>query len=91
LSQNVLGVSRIITSPPVALREPMNFYRPDPDDLSIVEQAVLRGLGIDRLDFVPTAPRESVVPERKRRQQAQAAAENARLAGRCEAHDIDVT
>ena len=64
----------------MALREPMNFLRPDADDFSLVEQAVLRGLGVDRLDFVPTAPRENVVPERVRRQQARAIAENARLA-----------
>lgn len=79
-SQNVLGVSRLITNPAMALREPMNFNRPDPDDFSLVEQAVLRGLGVDRLDFAPAAPRESVVPERVRRQQAREAEENARLA-----------
>jgi hypothetical protein len=79
-SQNVLGVSRIITNPALALREPMRFDRPDPDDFSLVEQAVLRALGVDRLGFVPTAPRESVMPERVRNQQARAVAENARLA-----------
>jgi hypothetical protein len=72
-------VGRIITNPPLALREPMNFNRPHADDFSLVEQAILRGLGVDRLDFVPTAPREHVVPERVRQQQARAAAENARL------------
>jgi hypothetical protein len=41
---------------------------------------VLLHLGVDRLDFVPTAPRESVVPDRVRRQRARAVAENARLA-----------
>jgi hypothetical protein len=79
-SQNVLGVGRIITNPPLALRQPMSFRRPHVDDFSLVERAVLRGLGVDRLDFVPTAPRENVVPERVRRQQARAIAENARLA-----------
>jgi hypothetical protein len=79
-SQNVLGVSRIITNPPLALREPMNFHRPDVADFSLVEQAILRGLGVDRLDFVPAAPREDVVPERVRRQRARAVAEDARLA-----------
>ncbi len=79
-SQNVLGVSRIITNPALALREPMNFNRPDARDFSLVERAVLRGLGVDRLDFVPAAPRESLVPERVHRQQARAAVENARLA-----------
>lgn len=79
-SQNVLGVGRIITNPPLTLREPMNFSRPDPDDFSLVERAILRGLGVDRLDFVPAAPRESVIPDRVRKQQARAAEENARLA-----------
>jgi hypothetical protein len=76
-SQNVLGVARFITNPPLALREPMRFDRPR----SPVERAVLRGLGVDRLDFVPTAPRESVVPARVRREQERAAAEDARLHG----------
>jgi len=79
-SQNVLGVSRLITNPALALREPMNFNRPDPDDFSLVERAVLRALGVDRLNFVPTAPRQSVTPERVRKQQARAAEEDVRLA-----------
>jgi hypothetical protein len=77
-SQNVLGVSRIITNPAMALREPMNFNRPDAD-YSLVERAVLGALGVDRLDFIPAVPRQSVVPARIRRQQARAAAEDARL------------
>jgi hypothetical protein len=64
-SQNHLGIPRIITNPPVQLRAPMNFNRPDPADFSPVELAVLRGLGVERLDFRPTAPRERVVPEQK--------------------------
>ncbi|WP_369056364.1 phytanoyl-CoA dioxygenase family protein [Kineococcus terrestris] len=60
-SQNVLRAQRLITNPPLSLREPMDFGRSDP---SPVERAVLRGLGVDRLDFRPTAPREDVVPER---------------------------
>jgi Phytanoyl-CoA dioxygenase (PhyH) len=79
-SQNVLGVSRFITNPALALREPMNFNRRSADDFSWVERAVLRALGVDRLDFVPAAPRESVVPERVRKQAAREAAENVRLA-----------
>jgi hypothetical protein len=81
-SQNVLGVARIITNSPLALRAPMDFARPDAADFSLVERAVLRGLGVDRLDFAPAGPREKVVPERVRRQQARAAAEDARLAAR---------
>lgn len=78
-SQNVLRLGRIITNPPLALREPMNFSRPDAGDFSLVERAILRGLGVDRLDFVPAAPRERVVPDRIRKQQARAAGENERL------------
>lgn len=79
-SQNVLGVSRIITNPALALREPMNFGRPNANEFSLVERAVLRALGVGRLDFIPAAPRENVVPERVRKQAAREAAENARLA-----------
>ncbi len=79
-SQNVLGLSRLITNPALALREPMNFNRPDTDDFSLVERAVLRAFGVDRLDFAPTVPRGDVVPERVRKQAERAIAENARLA-----------
>jgi hypothetical protein len=79
-SQNLLGVPRLITNPPVHLREPMNFNRPDPADYSPVELAVLRGLGVERLDFQPTAPRERVVPARVARQQKLMEEEQARMA-----------
>ena len=64
VSQNHLGVARFITNPPIALKEPMNFNRDNPNEFSPVERAVLKGLGVERLDFTPTAPRENVVPER---------------------------
>jgi hypothetical protein len=41
---------------------------------------VLRGLGVDRLEFRPTGPREQVVPERVRLQAERDRAEQARLA-----------
>jgi hypothetical protein len=69
-SQNVLKVERLITNPPVHLKEPMDFNRENPEDFSPVELAVLRGLGVDRYDFQPTAPRERIVPERVRIQEA---------------------
>jgi hypothetical protein len=78
-SQNVLGVARIITNPPLALSAPMDFNRSDPAEFSLVERAVLRGLGVDRLDFAPTVPREQIVPQRVRDEQARAAAEQRRL------------
>ncbi len=74
-SQNVRRRPRLITNPPLALREPMRFDRPE-QELSLVERAILRGLGVSRLDFSPTAAREQVVPERVRLQ-----AERDRAAG----------
>ncbi|MFD0481837.1 hypothetical protein ACFQ46_04445 [Kineococcus sp. GCM10028916] len=64
-SQNVLRAQRLITNPPLSLREPMDLDRDDPSTSSPVEQAVLRGLGVDRYAFTPTRPREAVVPGRR--------------------------
>ncbi|MBW3623343.1 MAG: hypothetical protein KY468_08035 [Armatimonadetes bacterium] len=58
----------------------MYFNRPDPAEFSAVERAVLRGLGVDRLDYRPTGQRERIVPERVRRQQQMLEEEKARLA-----------
>lgn len=63
-SQNRLRVERIITNPPAYLKEPMQFNRENPADFSPVERAVLRGLGVERYDFRPTAPRQAVIPPR---------------------------
>ncbi|MBI2504559.1 MAG: hypothetical protein HYW07_15170 [Candidatus Latescibacteria bacterium] len=59
-SPNPSGRPRFITNPPIVLREPLVFDRPDPDDFSLVEQAILRGLGAERLAFAPTAPRQRI-------------------------------
>jgi hypothetical protein len=77
-SQNVLRVERAITNPPVSLKEPMNFNRENAADFSPVELGVLHGLGVDRLDFKPTAPREKIVPPRVQRQQKMLEEEAAR-------------
>ena len=45
-----------------------------------MERAVLRGLDVDRLDFVPTAPRERIVSEGAKRKQKMLEEEQARLA-----------
>ena len=79
-SQNPSGRARFITNPPVALKEPMNFNRDNPDDFSPVELAVLRALGKERLDFKPTAERERLVPERVKRQQQMLEEQKAHLA-----------
>jgi hypothetical protein len=68
-SQNMLQAIRIITNPPVSLTEPLQLDRPNPDDHSPVERGILHALGVPRLDFQPTAPRERIVPERVKRQQ----------------------
>ncbi|GAA0946844.1 hypothetical protein [Virgisporangium aurantiacum] len=57
-SQNVLRRPRVITNSTLFLSEPMRFNRPNVDDHSPVERAVLRALGVDRYDFVATGPRE---------------------------------
>ena len=80
VSQNHRGTARFITNPPIALKEPMRFDRADPAEHSPVERAVLRALGMERLDYPPAAARESVVPERVRRQQRMREEEQARLA-----------
>ncbi len=78
-SQNALRQPRFLTNPPITLLEPMQFNRDDPDDFSLVEQAILRGLGVPRLDYRPTAPRERVTPPRVLREQQVIAEEKARL------------
>jgi hypothetical protein len=79
VSQNVLGVPRFISNPPVSLVEPMRFDRTNPADFSLVERAVLRGLGAESYSFRASAPRERVVPERVRHEEATRAAERERL------------
>lgn len=79
-SQNHSGKARFITNPPVSLKEPMQFNRADSGDFSPVEQAILQGLGVERLDFQPTAPRERIVSEGMKRKQKMLEEEQARLA-----------
>lgn len=50
-SKNFLRIPRVITNPPVAMREPFNLNRENPDDYSLVEKKTLAALGVDRLDF----------------------------------------
>lgn len=66
-SHNNTRVPRIITNPPVSLREPFVFKRSNPDDYSLVELKTLKALGATPekgFDFAITQPRERVVPER---------------------------
>ncbi|WPJ63357.1 hypothetical protein SMAC4_05325 [Sordaria macrospora] len=78
-SSNAKRNVRIITNPPVALKQPFNFDRED-GNYSLVEQVTLRALGKDRLDgWKITRPREQIVPERVRIQERMKQEELARL------------
>jgi hypothetical protein len=59
-SNNHSSVVRFMTNPPVVLKEPMDLNRENTDDFSLIELATLHGLGVDRYDFRPTAPREEM-------------------------------
>lgn len=56
VSQNVLRRPRAISNLLYELHEPMNFSRPD-GNFSMVEAAILRGLGVESYEFQLTAPR----------------------------------
>ena len=78
-SKNNLREPRVITNPPVGLREPFNFNRENPEEYSLVERKTLRALGVERLDFKPATERRRIVPKRVLIQQAMMEAEKARL------------
>lgn len=80
-SQNVLGIPRFMTNPCLHLTEPMQFDRPNPDDYSPIELGVLRGLGVERLDYRIEGERRENVPERIRRQREMLEQEKARVDG----------
>jgi hypothetical protein len=65
-SRNLLRNVRIITNPPVALKQPFNYNRSDPREYSLVERKTLKEL--DRPEGLPewkiTAPRELIITPR---------------------------
>ncbi|KAL2259154.1 hypothetical protein VTK26DRAFT_7263 [Humicola hyalothermophila] len=78
-SSNALRKVRIITNPPVSLKEPFCFDRED-GNYSLVEQVTLRALGKERLSGWKIAgPRERVVPERVKIQERMKVEELRRL------------
>ncbi len=89
-SQNHSPKARFITNPPISLKEPMQFNRQNPDDFSLVELAILRGLGVDSLDFAPTAERERIVSEGMKRKQRMLEEEQARI-GAAQAVTVPIT
>jgi hypothetical protein len=81
-SKNHTRAIRIITNPPIAVKEPFRFDRANPEELSLVERKTLKALGVDRLEFRHMTPRTQIVPERVRVQQRLAEEEEARLKAR---------
>jgi hypothetical protein len=79
-TNNALRLPRIITNPPVSLTEPFRFHRPD-GKYSLVERKIIQSLGgeeqLKRWEI--TRPREAVVPERVRVQEAMKREEVKRL------------
>jgi len=65
-SRNLLRNIRIITNPPISLKQPFNYNRSNPEDYSLVEQKTLRDLGHPEglPDWKITASRERVIPDR---------------------------
>lgn len=66
-SPNHSGRPRFLTNPPLALKRPPKFHRLR-GEYSPMEQAVLRGLGVEAFDFTPTGPRERITPARVKNQ-----------------------
>lgn len=80
-SNNMLRTPRIITNPPVSLKQPFNFDRENESEYSVVERKTLRELGVDKLSgWKITKDREQVIPERLKRQNKMKEEENRRLA-----------
>jgi hypothetical protein len=78
-SNNMLRKVRVITNPPVSVKEPFNFDRAD-GNYSAVERKTLRDLGKERLNgWGITWPRQGIVPERIRVQERMKREEEERL------------
>lgn len=80
-TSNARRAVRIITNPPVSIREPFRFDRPSAEEYSLVEQKTMAAVGgPEKLKgWKITTPRERVVPERVRIQEAMKREELRRL------------
>ncbi|PPQ75467.1 hypothetical protein CVT24_013318 [Panaeolus cyanescens] len=78
-SKNYLRIPRVITNPPVSLKEPFNFNRENPEEYSLVEKKTLKALGVDRFPFTPATERRRIVPARVLAQQKMMEDEKRRL------------
>jgi hypothetical protein len=68
-SRNLLRIPRVITNPPVSLKEPFCFDREDPKDYSLVEQKTLNDLGMPEglRGWKISKPRHEWIPKRVKR------------------------
>lgn len=80
-SSNPSGRPRFLTNPAHGLKQSHNFNRANVDDYNPLELAILRGLGVERLDFQITTPRERIIPQREIDQARMLEEERKRLAG----------
>lgn len=82
-SKNLLRIPRIITNPPVSLKEPFNFDREDPSEYSLVELKTLKDLGKPEglKGWKITGPRREWLSNRIKRQEAERLKELERLKG----------
>ncbi|EJU05744.1 hypothetical protein DACRYDRAFT_75103 [Dacryopinax primogenitus] len=86
-TKNHIQQPRFITNPPVAVKEPFNFNRENPEDYSLVELKTLRALGKDRFPFKITGTRDHVTAPRVPFQQAILEEELERLVAYAKEHD----
>ncbi|CAE6522317.1 unnamed protein product [Rhizoctonia solani] len=89
-SKNHTRSIRLITNPPVSLKEPFNFNRHDPSEFSLVERKTLKELGVEKLDFSPKAPRKNIMPQRLDTQSRMLAEELKRMKEYAEKHGTGV-
>jgi len=90
-SNNARRSLRIITNPPVSLKEPFNFSRNDASEYSVVERKTLADLGKDNLKgWEIQGSRDRIVPERLKKQELMKQAELQRLQGKTVATDVSI-
>ncbi|EOA89688.1 uncharacterized protein SETTUDRAFT_167509 [Exserohilum turcica Et28A] len=78
-SNNQLRNVRVITNPPVSVKQPFEFDREDAD-YSVVERKTMKALGVERIPgFNITGERQRIVPERVRIQEEMKRKEEERL------------
>jgi len=82
-SNNLLRKVRVITNPPVSLKEPFCFNRENPKDYNLVEQKTLKELGMleGLKDWKITGPRREWNSRRMQRHHAMKLKEIERLKG----------